>query len=83
MTHLYEIFEKFPDHSSLWRDSAAGARTAQQKVAEMASKSPNEFYAIDLISGKVLSFNWKSGGDKTPHGSLMKLQNENQSSFYS
>ena len=83
MKHLYELFEKFPDHSSLWKDSAVGARTAQQKVAEMASKSPNEFYVIDLTSGKVLRCNWKSGGDKTPPGSLMKSQNENQSSLHS
>ncbi|HTC61252.1 MAG TPA: hypothetical protein VK709_00275 [Candidatus Saccharimonadales bacterium] len=81
MKHLYEIFEKFPDHSSLWRDSAMGARTAQQKAMDWARESANEFYAIDLTSGEVLRFNWNSGGEKPTAGSFKELQNKKQSSF--
>lgn len=76
MKHLYEIFEKFPDHSSLWRDSAVGARMAQLKALEMARKSANKFYAIDLTSGKLLRLSFESGGGKTPIGPFRELKTE-------
>jgi hypothetical protein len=80
MKHLYEIFEKFPDRSSLWRDSAVGARAAQHKILEMARKSANEFYAIDLTGGEALRLDWKSVENKTLAASVTELQNENHSS---
>jgi hypothetical protein len=81
MKHLYEIFEKFPDRSSLWRDSAVGARAARQKALEMAGKSTNEFYAIDLTSGEVLRLDWKSVENRTLAGSVAESQNNNRSSY--
>jgi hypothetical protein len=83
MKHLYEIFEKFPDHSSLWRDSTVGVRATHQKALEMARKSANEFYAIDLMSGKVLRFDWESGEEKTLTGPFRELQNEKRLSVHS
>jgi len=75
MKHIYEIFEKFPDRTSPGRDSAVGARTAQLMALEMARKSANKFYAIDLTSGKVLRFNWKNGRETTSGGPFKELQN--------
>jgi hypothetical protein len=83
MKHLYEIFEKFPDRSSLWRDSAVGVRMAQVKALELAMKSANEFYAIDLTSGKVLRLNRESEGEKTPAGQFRELQTEKRLRVYS
>jgi hypothetical protein len=80
MKHLYEIFEKFPDDSSLWRDSAVGAGTAQHKLIEMAKKSAHEFYAIDLTSGEVLRFDGRSEGSKRLAAAIKGLANENRSS---
>jgi hypothetical protein len=78
MKHLYEIFEKFPDHSSLWRDSAVGAMKVQDKALKMARGSANEFYAIDLTSGKVVKFGWIFGRAGTPAGFIGELQSEYQ-----
>jgi hypothetical protein len=61
MKHLYEIFERFPDDSSLWRESALGAGAAQRKLMDMSKKSLNKFYAIDLTSGEVTEFDRKRG----------------------
>jgi len=61
MKHLYDIFEQFPDHSSLWRESALGTKKAQRRVVETAKTSANPIYAIDLVSGKVLRNDQKSG----------------------
>jgi hypothetical protein len=54
MKHLYDIFEQFSDHSSLWRESALGTKKAQRKLLEMVGKSSNAIYALDLTSGEVI-----------------------------
>jgi hypothetical protein len=61
MKHLFEIFEQFPDHSSLWRESALGTKKAQRKLMEMGRRSANPIYAIDLTSGEVLRITGKTG----------------------
>jgi hypothetical protein len=81
MKHRYEIFEKFPDGSSLWRESALSAKTALREGLEMAAQSTNEFYAIDLTSGEVLNIDWKSEGNKALAASSKGLGNEKQSSY--
>jgi hypothetical protein len=54
MYREYDLFEKFPDGSSLWRVSVAGLRSARIHLLELAQKSENSFYAIDLVSGKIV-----------------------------
>lgn len=61
MKDLYEIFEKFPDNTSLWKDSALGAKKARHKLMEMAEKAGNKFYAIDIASGEILKIDSKRG----------------------
>lgn len=56
MEHEYDLFEKFPDGSSLWSDSVPGFETARLRLKELAQRSENQFYAIDLITGEVLAF---------------------------
>jgi hypothetical protein len=56
MKQKYELFEKFPDGSSLWRDSISGFEATRLRLQELAQKSENQFYAINLATGDVFAF---------------------------
>ena len=55
MKHEYDLFEKYPDGSSLWRDFVPGFETTRLLLRELTQRSENRFYAIDLTTGKVLA----------------------------
>jgi hypothetical protein len=57
MKHQYELFEKFPDGSSLWRDSISGFETTRLRLQELTQRSENQFYAINLTTREVLALN--------------------------
>ena len=59
MKNAYDLFEKFPDGSSLWRDSISGLETTRLRLHELAQRSENQFYAINLTTRDVLAFNSK------------------------
>jgi hypothetical protein len=46
MNREYDIFEKLPDGSVLWRAFVQGLEPARAKLGELASSSKNEFFAI-------------------------------------
>jgi len=50
----FDIFEKFPDGSTLWKACVRGRFEAQRKLDELAERSENQFFMID-IQGHVLS----------------------------
>jgi hypothetical protein len=54
MLREYDLFEKFPDGSSLWRACVLGLEGTRLHLQELAQKSGNHFYAIDMVSGKVV-----------------------------
>jgi hypothetical protein len=54
MRHDYDIFEKFPDGSTLWRACTSGQFETHRKMQELAERSENEFYAIDIQAIKHL-----------------------------
>jgi hypothetical protein len=54
MRRNYDIFEKFPDGSTLWRACVAGRYEAQRKMQAMAEFSDNSFYAIDIQANEHL-----------------------------
>jgi hypothetical protein len=54
MTREYDLFEKFPDGSSLWRASVSGLGNARLHLHELTRRSENQFYAIDITAGKTL-----------------------------
>ena len=54
MRHEYDLFERFPDGSSLWRASAWGLQSAREHLSRLANHSGNEFYAINVVSGRVI-----------------------------
>jgi hypothetical protein len=59
MNHEYDLFEKFPDGSSLWRACVPGLENARLQLRELAQESKNQFYAIDIIAGKTLHLDWR------------------------
>jgi hypothetical protein len=62
MHREYDLFEKFPDGSSLWRDSVLGLEGARAHMRELAQKSGNHFYAIDTVSGKIFHLDSRHDG---------------------
>ena len=78
MKHKFELFEKFPDGSSLWRDSVSGLTITRLRMQELALRSQNQFYAINLATGDVFPCRSKRDGHqyRTPSksGSLSKVQ---------
>jgi hypothetical protein len=54
MTYEYDLFEKFPDGSSLWRASVIGLEGAKIHVSALAQRSSNTFYAMNVESGKIV-----------------------------
>jgi hypothetical protein len=57
MNQEYDLFEKFQDGSSIWRDSIPGFGKTRLRLQELARTSNNLFYAIDLETGEVLALN--------------------------
>ena len=56
MRRDYDIFEKFPDGSTLWRASARGRFEAQRTIAQLAELSENEFFMIDIPAGEHIPY---------------------------
>jgi hypothetical protein len=54
MRHEYDIFERFPDGSTLWRASIAGRYEANRKINELAEHSDNQFFSIDIRAAEGL-----------------------------
>jgi hypothetical protein len=63
MRRDFDIFEKFPDGSTLWRACVPGRFEAQRKMQEFAEHSENEFYAIDIQAEDFLSVAAKAEDD--------------------
>ena len=61
MRREYDVFERFPDGSSIWRATVAGRYEAQRKMQELAELSENAFFTIDIQAGEQLSFNSPGG----------------------
>ena len=54
MLRDFDIFEKFPDGSTIWRACVFGQFEATRKLQELAEHSRNEFIAIDIQAGEPL-----------------------------
>jgi hypothetical protein len=75
MEHEYDLFELWPDGSSLWRDSALGFQLTRRRLQAFALISNNQFYAINLITGEVLAIN----SDRDAHGFRAPSKTESRS----
>ena len=52
----YDIFEKLPDGSSIWRVCGPGQYDAERKLQELAEHSMNEFVAFEINSRQLQPF---------------------------
>jgi hypothetical protein len=75
MRDEYDLFEKFPDGSSLWRDSVLGFETTRLRLQELTQRSKNQFYGINLTTGEVLV----CGSNRDAHGFRARLRTERPS----
>jgi hypothetical protein len=50
----FDVIEKFPDGSMIWRTCVCGQFEAERKLQELAEHSKNEFLAVDIESGEPL-----------------------------
>jgi hypothetical protein len=55
MRHDYDIFEKFPDGSTIWRACVSGRYQTARKMQELAERSDDEFYAIDIMVNRPVA----------------------------
>ena len=49
MRRDYEVFERFPDGSTLYRACVTGRFEAQRKLHEFREHSENEFFILDVV----------------------------------
>jgi hypothetical protein len=75
MKHEYNLLEKFLDDSLLWRDSVPGFEITRLRLRELAQRSENEFYALNLTTREVLAFRLK----RDAHGFRAPLKTERRS----
>jgi len=54
MRRDYDVFEKFPDGSTLWRVCVSGRYEALRKVQELRERSENEFFTLDIQSHEFM-----------------------------
>ena len=80
MKHEYDLFEKFPDGSSLWRDSVPGFETTRLRLQELVQRSENQFYAINLTTGEVLAFNSEHDAHEVRTPSKTESRSKSQAS---
>lgn len=53
--YTYDLFEKFPDGSSLWRACVVGLEGTRLHMFDLARRSTNEFYAMNVVNGKIVA----------------------------
>jgi hypothetical protein len=51
----YDLFEKVPDGGSQWLTAVVGLENANSKLKEIAGRTSNEVFVMDLHTRKVLS----------------------------
>jgi hypothetical protein len=54
MRQKFDIFEKLPDGTAIWRVCVFGEYDAQRKVHELAEHSENVFFALNITAGEPL-----------------------------
>jgi hypothetical protein len=62
MNHEYDLFEKFPDGSSLWRACVIGLKGTRMHMVDLARRSSNRFYAMNVGNGKIVALDLAASG---------------------
>ena len=55
MERDYDIFEKFPDGSFVWRGVVSGHENAIRKMRELAAQTPNELHLMHVPSSSTIA----------------------------
>jgi len=50
----YDIFEEFPDGSTIWRACVFGMANVEAKMTELAIQSNNKFFALNLQDSRYV-----------------------------
>ena len=66
MSPKYDLFERFPDGSSVWRACVIGLEGARLHMRDLAVKSSNQFYAMHVATGKTEFLKLRPGDMTTP-----------------
>jgi hypothetical protein len=61
MNHIYDLFERFPDGSSLWRACVKGLEGTRLHMVDLARCSSNQFYAMNVRNGKIVALDLPKG----------------------
>jgi hypothetical protein len=51
----YDIFERLPDGTILWKDFVVGLEQTRNKLQELAALSKNEYYAIHTPTKEIVA----------------------------
>jgi hypothetical protein len=78
MNYEYDLFEKFTDGSSLWRESVSGLERTRLRLYEMAQNSGNRFYAINLATGEILAFDTNNYAHESHAPSMTERRSKSQ-----
>jgi hypothetical protein len=52
----YDIFEKLPDGSSIWRGCVPGQYDTERKLQDLAEHLVNEVFAVEINSRQLQQF---------------------------
>ena len=55
MQRTYDIFEKMPDGTIMWRGSIQGLEEAVRNLKELAARSLNEFQMLHLATQSLVA----------------------------
>jgi hypothetical protein len=64
MRRDYDIFERFPDGSTLWRTCVSGRFEANRRIQELKEYSENDFYLIDIQATEFLPPRMSAGNSR-------------------
>jgi hypothetical protein len=53
--YSYDLFEKVPDGGSQWLTAVVGLENANSKLQEIAGRTANEVFVMDLHTSKVMA----------------------------
>jgi hypothetical protein len=66
MDRQYDLFEKFPDGSMIWKGTIAGHTEAIRKLQELAADTTNECCVMHLPTKAVIASMNVSKSEDTP-----------------
>src|SRR5438874_795877 len=55
MDREYDLFERAPDNSVLWRTSVRGIENSRLKMLELAKATGREYFALHAASGAIVA----------------------------